>query len=465
MNGTSEAIIDLLKGWPNPALLPAAQIKTASSIALSTPEISTPALLYGPDVGYEPLRECIAKWLTRFYRPPTPIPAERICITGGASQNVACILQVFSDPIYTRNIWMVSPTYFLAMRIFEDSGFHGQLRSVPEDEQGIDIEYLRKALHKSEEKAIAEGNTKSTLKPVRPWSKIYRHFIYAVPTFSNPSSITMSLERRQQLVRLAREYDACIIADDVYDQLQWPPSTTAAQSSTEHAILPRIVDIDRTLDGGTDRKGADGFGNAVSNGTFSKIVGPGCRTGWSEGTKKFAWGNSQVGSTRSGGAPSQLTSTFMSYLLESGDLQRHIFQTLQPTYARRYRSMMAAIEEYLIPLGVTLPQTSRDMVGGYFIWLTLPKPLSANGVAMLAKKDRNLVIAPGNIFAITGDKKPAGLFRQVRVCFSWEQEEMLAEGIRRLGWVISSIQTSRGHHKKAETQPPGDTDSLVDQYR
>lgn len=39
----------------------------------------------------------------------------------------------------------------------------------------------------------------------------------------------------------------------------------------------------------------------------------------------------------------------MSYLLESGDLQRHIFQTLQPTYARRYRSMMAAIEEYLIP--------------------------------------------------------------------------------------------------------------------
>ena len=104
----------------------------------------------------------------------------------------------------------------------------------------------------------------------------------------------MSLERRQQLVRLAREYDACVIADDVYDQLQWPASTTAAQSSTEHAILPRTVDIDRTLDGGTDRKGADGFGNAVSNGTFSKIVGPGCRTGWLEGTKKFAWGNSQV---------------------------------------------------------------------------------------------------------------------------------------------------------------------------
>ena len=160
MNGTSKAIIDLLKGWPNPALLPAAQIKNASTIALSNPAVSTPALLYGPDIGYEPLREHIAEWLTQFYRPPTPIPAGRICITGGASQNIACILQVFSDPIYTRNVWMVSPTYFLAMRIFEDSGFHGRLRSVPEDEQGINIRYLRKAMHKSEEKAIAEGNTK-----------------------------------------------------------------------------------------------------------------------------------------------------------------------------------------------------------------------------------------------------------------------------------------------------------------
>ena len=160
MNGTSKALIDLMKGWPNPSLLPTAQIKVASSSALSNPDVSTPALLYGPDVGYEPLRERIACWLTEFYRPPTSITADRICITGGASQNIASILQVFSDPVYTRHIWMVSPTYFLAMRIFDDNGFFSRLRSVPEDEEGIDIEYLRKALHKSEEKAIAEGNTR-----------------------------------------------------------------------------------------------------------------------------------------------------------------------------------------------------------------------------------------------------------------------------------------------------------------
>lgn len=163
MNGKNKGLIDLLKGWPNPSLLPAAQINIASSAALTNPDIFVPGLLYGPDDGYKPAREQIATWLTGFYQPPNPIAAERICVTGGASQNLACILQVFSDPLYTRNVWMVSPTYFLACRIFEDSGFHGRLRSVPEDEEGLDITYLRRELHKSEEKARAEGNNKPVL--------------------------------------------------------------------------------------------------------------------------------------------------------------------------------------------------------------------------------------------------------------------------------------------------------------
>jgi len=103
----------------------------------------------------------------------------------------------------------------------------------------------------------------------------------------------MSLRRRQELVEVAREYDACIITDDVYDPLQWP-ADESSQISFEHARLPRIVDIDRTLAGGAERDGVDEFGNAVSNGSFSKIVGPGCRTGWAEGTARFAWGLSQV---------------------------------------------------------------------------------------------------------------------------------------------------------------------------
>ena len=173
MNGSSKALIllDLLKGWPNTALLPAAQIENASTVALSNADVYIPGLLYGPDPGYEPLRKSIANWLTYFYRPSSQVLAERICITGGASQNLACILQVFSDPLFTRNVWMVSPTYFLACRIFEDSGFHGRLRSVPEDEEGVDIKYLRSALHQSEMEAQARGNTQPVCCRKRPMAE------------------------------------------------------------------------------------------------------------------------------------------------------------------------------------------------------------------------------------------------------------------------------------------------------
>lgn len=85
-----------------------------------------PGLCYGPDPGYQPLREGIERWNERFFGGEKGEGEEgkigdRICITGGASQNLACVLQVYSDPVYT-SVWMVAPCYFLACRIFEDSG-------------------------------------------------------------------------------------------------------------------------------------------------------------------------------------------------------------------------------------------------------------------------------------------------------------------------------------------------------
>ena len=58
---------------------------------------------------------------------------------------------------------MVAPCYMLAFRIFDDSGFHGKLRAIPEDDEGVDINFLRREIWKSEEKATREGNNE----PVR----------------------------------------------------------------------------------------------------------------------------------------------------------------------------------------------------------------------------------------------------------------------------------------------------------
>ncbi|KAL8731245.1 MAG: hypothetical protein Q9181_004359 [Wetmoreana brouardii] len=251
----------------------------------------------------------------------------------------------------------------------------------------------------------------------------------------------MTLQRRKQLVKAARDYDALIITDDVYDQLQWPAQASSFSPGLQHAVLPRVVDIDRELEGGAQRPGADGFGNAVSNGSFSKIAAPGTRCGWAEGTEKFTYALSQSGSSASGGAPSQMTSTFMAYLLETGELENHIYTTLQPSYARRYYSMIAAIEHHLVPLGVRLPQSDRAVVGGYFIWFALPEPLLADDVARRANDEENVIIGQGSIFAVAGDERNKDLERQVRVCFSWEEEENLSEGIERLAAVISRLYT------------------------
>lgn len=140
----SKTQINLLRGWPSPSLHPTSTLLSAAQYSLTHPSISTPALQYGPDEGYGPLRHAISSWLASFYSVPDD-PA-RICITGGASQNLAAALQVFSDPNITKRVWMVAPCYYLACRIFEDAGFTGRLRAVRQDDEGIDVDTLAREL-------------------------------------------------------------------------------------------------------------------------------------------------------------------------------------------------------------------------------------------------------------------------------------------------------------------------------
>lgn len=100
----------------------------------------------------------------------------------------------------------------------------------------------------------------------------------------------MTVRRRERLVQLAREYDALIVSDDVYDMLQWQSVPKAPTVPIDTALLPRLVDVDGYLNGGPK----DEWGNTLSNGSFSKLVAPGVRTGWAEGMPKLAYGLSQA---------------------------------------------------------------------------------------------------------------------------------------------------------------------------
>ncbi|KAK5125367.1 hypothetical protein LTR85_000476 [Meristemomyces frigidus] len=414
-----------------------------------------PVLLYGPHQGYPPLRRELAQWLSEVYSPPTGATTmDRICITNGASGNLANVLIKFTDPSYTRRIFMVEPTYFLACPIFEDCGFLGKLRGVPETVQdGVDIDFLRRELENAELDArnacLRSGQKDEPAAKCGPcYPHVYKYVIYLVPTYSNPSGKTVSVAMRKQLVLLAREFDALLITDDVYDFLSWQEDTESAHDAVAKPP-PRLVDIDRSLPGGSVH------GNCVSNGSFSKLIGPGVRVGWAEGTPAFVSQLAEVGSSSSGGAPSHLASTFVEHMLRTQWLQHYIRDILVPTYKERYCALMTAIADRLIPLGYameakilsgTADETS-GVAGGFFTYLRLPLGLPfAKVVAAIALKDHALRIAFGHMFTVAGDhgsvaraEADGGFAYCVRLCWAWHEADEIQEGVLRLAAVTKDV--------------------------
>jgi DNA-binding transcriptional MocR family regulator len=446
--------INLQLGWPSPSLFPAAQLLQGASEVLTSEKKTASSLIYGPDAGYEPLRQSIAKWLSGIYGRGSHLTADRVCITNGASGNLDNVLARFTEPGYTRTIWMVEPSYFLACPIFVDNGFQGMMRGVPEDDEGLDIEFLRNGLKQADKSTTVDRPTRKT---GQRYEKLYRHIIYCVPTFSNPSAKTMSLRRREELIRLAREFDALVVTDDVYDVLRWPADPTGAFEQLGDAP-PRIIDLDRTLDGGPQDK----WGNSMSNGSFSKIIAPGVRVGWAEATPSFALALSQVGATRSGGCPAHMTASFVHELLESGSLEKHLQTRVIPTFRDRYYALLSAIDEHLVPLGMQIStgklydettmleangqnghRVHCTQAGGYFIWLLLPVELAGKGskLATTGLEKYNLKFAFGDMMQVEGDassvdRAAASYGNGIRLSWAWHTKEEIVEGIRRLATLV-----------------------------
>lgn len=233
----------------------------------------------------------------------------------------------------------------------------------------------------------------------------------------------MTKPRREQLVRLARRYDALIILDDVYDFLNWGLDLP----------LPRLTDIDSVLDGGP----ATSFGNAISNGSFSKLLGPGLRAGWAEGTPDFVHGLSRCGSTMSGCPPSQVTSWLAAETISSGGLDKHIDDVLKPALQRKAKVLLDAVKSLLVPLGVDSSSLPPEITGGYFLCVQLPSKVEASAFCRQARREKDLLLAPDELFAVRDGE---GLMRGrnfLRLCFAHANESQLVEAIRRMADLLS----------------------------
>lgn len=364
-----EHVIDFGAGQPSLSLLPREIMARAAAHRLGQDDTSL--LQYGADLGDGYFRVALAQFLSEGYK--MAVAPEHLFITSAASQALDAICQHYTRPGDT--IFVEEPTYFLALFIFQDYPLN--IVSIPLDEHGLIIEALEAQLSKH-----------------RP------AFLYTIPTFHNPSAVTLPAARREALVRLSEEYGFLVVADEVYHLLDYtsPPP-------------PTLASYDRA-------------GTVLSVGSFSKILAPGLRLGWIQAQPRLFEPLLKSGLVRSGGGLNPFTSGLVRSVLELG-LQEEYLQYLKAVYGHRAAVLSEALRHYLPTVAFAEPQ------GGFFIWLRLPDGTDTETLLVEAEA-HDVAFKPGSSFSTEG-----GLKNYLRLSFAYYEAERLTEGARRLAEVIT----------------------------
>ncbi|HMR99542.1 MAG TPA: PLP-dependent aminotransferase family protein [Anaerolineales bacterium] len=357
-------VIDLGLGNPPLSLLPLDMIRASAQNVLAKSDNSF--LQYGTERGDGYFRAALAEFLGGGYG--FSVNADNLFVTTGISNALDLVCTFFTKPGDT--ILVEEPSYFLALRIFADH--HLNVVSVETDEHGIIPESLE-------------------TKIISPPPK----FLYLIPAFQNPTGHTLSQERREQIVRLAEKHNFLIVADEVYQLLNYsgqPPKPFGAFVDSKHVI---------------------------SLGSFSKILAPGLRLGWMQAhadiIKRFA----NSGLMDSGGGLNPFTSAILRGVIESGGLGNNIAR-LKQIYLSQIQVMDEALRRHLPQAKYTIPR------GGYFFWLKFPDSMDIGALRKQAGAF-NVDFRQGALFSSNG-----GLKNYMRLCFVMYEADKIEEGVQRL---------------------------------
>jgi 2-aminoadipate transaminase len=366
-------VISLAYGMPDPALFPAAGLAEAAEEALRDGAVSAVALQYGNVAGNPLLLAELARKLTA--EEDRPVEAGSLVMTNGSSQAISLVVQALANPGDT--CLCEAPTFLGTIHHIR---FHG-IRTVPVtlDDAGLDVEAVEREIHRLE----AAGT------PPR--------FVYTIPTFNNPAGVTMSLARRRALLDVAARHGVPVIEDDAYRDLRF-----------EGEAVPTLHALDRE-------------GLVIRLGTFSKIVAPGVRLGFVLADPAVT---ERVLALKAEGSTNGFASMVVGTFMKRGGLAAHI-QTLRAEYRRRRDAMYEALAREM-PDGVRWTRTE----GGFFLWLTLPPRTDVAKVAARAAEER-VIALPGTECFPDGRGS-----HNVRLAFSLQPPDRIAEGIRRLGRAI-----------------------------
>ncbi len=217
--------------------------------------------------------------------------------------------------------------------------------------------------------------------------------IYVVPNFSNPTGKTWSLERRKQLLEMAKKYDVLIAEDNPYGDIRFSGEP-----------VPEI-------------KSLDDDGRVIYLGSFSKVLFAGLRVGFTVSSKEIA----DYFEIFKQGVDLQ-SNEFAQYQvarwLEAYDLDDQV-QKIVKNYGAK-RDLMCKLIDEKFPKSVK--RTNPE--GGMFVWLELPDHVDAEELLKKAVEKANVGYVPGGPFYADGSHK-----NTIRMNFSTVTEEQITEGV------------------------------------
>lgn len=363
--------IPLSFGYPYPESFAIEELSAAAAASLG--EEGRLTLQYGGGPSAEALRQYL---MGRAERRGMDRETNDMVLTAGSMQAIDLIGRTIVDR--GDMLMAEAPTYFGALRIFQTWG--AQIVGFPIDENGLDTSVLATQL--SSWRAAGRGLPK---------------LLYTIPNFHNPGGVTMSLARRQALLKLAAEYDFLVVEDDAYGELRF---------SGEDIPSLKALDVD---------------GRVIQTGTFSKIVAPGVRLGWAIGPKPLV---DLLSKLNMGGGLSTFVTGILHTFCRDGDLDKRIDE-LRAGYRLRKEAMVASLETHMPP-GTTW--NSPD--GGFFIWIEVPAEVDMDALAERAREEGVTYVA-GTAFFTDGQGRNCA-----RLCFSFCDPETLDRGIARLAGLI-----------------------------
>lgn len=360
-------MISFAGGNPSNAALEPEIISELAVEVLS--KYGTTLLQYGATEGFAPLIESAGAFLAE--AGVHAGPGELLPVQGG-TQGFDLLMKALIEPGDV--ILAEDPTFLGALQAMHT--YNARIIAVATDENGVIPEDVEEKIKKYSPKMM-----------------------YIIPSFQNPTGVTLSLERRKVLAELACRYGVVLAEDDPYRDLRYVGEA-----------LPAIKSFDEE-------------GWVVYLSSFSKYVSPGMRLGAAVGNKTLIR-KMTIGKQSTDVHSPLLVQAIIDAYLRKGLMPGHL-KRICADYKKQLDAMLEGFK--YLPAGTrhTVPE------GGLFVWAELPEGLDAK--AMLNKcVENNVAYVPGTFFYVEGSHE-----NTMRLNFSNATIEDIDKGMRALGATLT----------------------------